>query len=91
MRWPASDDEWLELISEPPGGANHGRAGRLSGPHYPLSSGDQQALEEHFEYIIEVPIHGTRDCYVNFSCRCEACTRANRDYERDRARRAREG
>ena len=30
--------------------------------------------------------HGTRSCYVQRKCRCEACAAANRRYESDRAR-----
>lgn len=26
--------------------------------------------------------HGSRSRYVNYRCRCEPCTRANRDYMR---------
>lgn len=30
--------------------------------------------------------HGTHACYVQDHCRCDDCTRANRDYERNRIR-----
>lgn len=28
--------------------------------------------------------HGTYNAYINYGCRCEACTKANSDYVRER-------
>lgn len=75
-----SSDEWEELMSVE---ENHGRS-RVDGAWHGLDNLAALSIEEHFEYIVHVPIHGTRDCYVNEGCRCRSCTRANRDYHRKR-------
>jgi hypothetical protein len=35
--------------------------------------------------------HGTRSTYTQYGCRCEECTAANREYDRERRRRERRG
>lgn len=72
-------DELAELMYEPPGGDNHGRT-KSEGAWHSLDNTAALSLEEHFEYIVYVPIHGTRDCYVNEGCRCPSCRRANARY-----------
>ena len=79
-------DELRVLMEEPPGGGNHGRRRTGEGSWERLDHAQQASLEEKFRYMIEVPIHGTRDCYVNERCRCKACRRANARYERQRRR-----
>lgn len=84
-------DELAELMSEPPGGHNHGRkrgeGGWVSLETFGFDEGD-------LEYVVNDPLfrrrtrydshapHGTRSRYVNGRCRCEDCRRANREYIR---------
>ena len=72
-------EDWDELMSVE---ENHGRSRGEEGGWHSLDNSAAQSLEEHFTYIVQVPIHGTRDCYVNEGCRCKSCRRANRDYIR---------
>lgn len=84
-------DELAELMSEPPGGHNHGRKRG--------AEGGWRSLEEHFEtalpYIVDDPEwgkgrrrkknpleirHGTRHAYTVDRCRCEICRKANAEY-----------
>ena len=58
---------------------NHGRS-RVDGAWHGLDNLAALSLEEHFEYIVPVPIHGPRDTYVNLGCRCQSCKRANARY-----------
>jgi hypothetical protein len=73
-------EDWEELLSESPGGENHGRS-RVDGAWHGLDNSAGSALEEHYKYIVHVPIHGTRTAY-NDGCRCKSCKRAERDYRR---------
>jgi hypothetical protein len=73
-------DEWDELMSVE---ENHGRS-RVDGSWHGLDNLAALSLEENFEYIVHVPIHGLNSTYINAGCRCASCRRAHRDYERDR-------
>ena len=70
-------DEWDELMSVE---ENHGRS-RVDGTWHRLDSVAASAMDLKFEYIVHVPIHGTRTSY-NEGCRCKSCKRAERDYRR---------
>ena len=78
-----TEDDLAELMAQEPGGENHGRT-RNEGQWHSLDHSVAQSLEEHFNYMVYVPIHGTRDCYVNEGCRCKSCRRANAEYHRKR-------
>jgi hypothetical protein len=82
-------EDWAELME---GEENFGRTRGTGGQWHQLDYGTMASLEEHYEYIVHVPIHGTRSSYVE-GCRCQACTRAEREYRRgyrDRAVRPQE-
>lgn len=80
-------DELEELMSEPPGGENHGRT---------RTEGGWRSLEPHYEqdlpYVIVDPEyrrttsyeHGTLAKYNHGRCRCELCRQAMREYRRSR-------
>lgn len=87
-----SFDELAELMSEPPGGENHGRVRTESGWR-DLSA----TFDLDLPYIIDDPewrsgrrrqktideiAHGTRSAYVNDRCRCPVCREANAEYIR---------
>ena len=87
-------DEWDELMSEPPGGDNHGRR---------MTAGGWWSLEEDFAKSFQggltiekfepaprprsikpddVIRHGTLAAYQNDKCRCGLCRAAQREYMR---------
>lgn len=85
-------DELEELMSEPPGGENHGRV-RTEGGWRSL---EPRADGDIIPYVVDNPeyrdtlqyAHGTRSRYIHASCRCALCRKAERDYRRRlRARR----
>ena len=64
-------DELRELMEEPPGGHNHGRARAMSG--------DWESVEQ-VDYIMQTRKryadarkHGTAYTYMKLRCRCEQC------------------
>lgn len=87
-------DEWAELMSEPPGGHNHGRKRGAEGGWVPLDEDLAQAYEAHLTVEPEPQAyhrpskpfdtirHGTRAGYTNDGCRCEECRAAEREYRR---------
>lgn len=75
-------DDWNEILSEAPGGDNHGRK-RTGGSWLRLDNAAHEYQDLKFEYLIDVESHGTRATY-QAGCRCEPCRRANREYVRQR-------
>ncbi len=80
-------DELAELMSEPPGGENHGRV-RTEGGWRSLEPDYARYLpyvvvDPDYRSAIPTSEHGTRARYVR-GCRCDPCRAANRDYMRAR-------
>ena len=80
-------EDWEDLMSEPPGGENHGRR-RGAGDWLRLDRAAHEFAEYGFEYFVDLEIHGTAASY-RAGCRCDSCRRAKRDEMR--AYRARVG
>lgn len=91
-------DDLAELMTEPPGGHNHGRR-RGEGGWVSLETNgyDHGDLDE----VIPDPLfgqgrrlrrssegipHGTFGGYTNHRCRCDLCRAANREHQRRRRR-----
>lgn len=72
-------EDWAELME---GEENFGRTRGGEGGWHSLDYGTMASLEEHYEYIVHVPIHGTRSAYAE-GCKCDACRRAEREYRRE--------
>lgn len=96
-----SFDDIEEIMSDPPGGVNHGRK-RVARGWVDLSGGTNQAIDLGLRLDgVDAPRrrsrkpgvtirHGTISAYNNDGCRCDDCRAAIRDYRR-RARRVQSG
>ena len=90
------DDMLLELMSEPPGGHNHGRKRSAYGfvdldsnvfraieGGLSLDEGDEQA-RKRAEKPKDTIRHGTLAAYTNDRCRCEKCRASMAEWKRRR-------
>lgn len=74
-------DVMQEIMEEPPGGHNHGRARTLSGGWHILETPGKDSPS--YKHYIEKPRkHGTAYTYMKLRCRCEACRAWMRDYRK---------
>lgn len=71
-------EDWEGLMQ---GEENHGHK-RESGLWHDLNSTAGDVIEQGYEYVVQLPIHGLRSTYQHVGCRCPSCTRANREYVR---------
>lgn len=71
-----------ELMSEPPGGHNHGRQRSQSGGWTPLETEDSET--KSYKKHPTQRDHGTLAKYVIGKCRCIDCRKAMADWKRGR-------